>query len=432
MKRKEGILIVILAAVLTVFAYGKTADAATTDASVWNFVYDTSVSVNVGDNGTLRPVTENLVDSAGLPLAVSSWSYDVYDTSVIQVDANGSYQAVGIGETTVNVRGYDEYYHLVFSASAYFTVNVNMSNVTLETDKVKGYVCGYEAYSTQIKLLDPDGVSAVLTEVSCLLSNTNMSVYCELQNNLLTMEIYGTGNTTATINIAGKTFTVNISVSSLEINKRSYVTSKGKKTKLKIKGTSDKPVWSSSNKKVAKVSSDGTVRFRKKGNAVITADFNGKKVGCAVSVISPKLMKVVKRAKKMGSTWKYSQAKRMQKGYYDCSSLVWRSYALMGKKFGASNWAPVAADLAKWCKKNGKVLTKSYTRDHIQKMKFRPGDLMFETGKNNGRYKGIYHVEMFVGYAVAYYDASGKPVLNELWAARPEGYYGGGHLIERP
>lgn len=65
-------------------------------------------------------------------------------------------------------------------------------------------------------------------------------------------------------------------------------------------------------------------------------------------------------------------------------------------------------------------------------MKFRPGDLMFETGQDNGRYKGIYHVEMFVGYAVAYYDQNGKPVLNELWAARPEGCYGGGHLMERP
>ncbi len=65
-------------------------------------------------------------------------------------------------------------------------------------------------------------------------------------------------------------------------------------------------------------------------------------------------------------------------------------------------------------------------------MKLRPGDLIFKTGENNGRYKGIYHVEMFVGYSVSYYNESGKPVLNELWAARQEGYGGGGDMVGRP
>ena len=58
----------------------------------------------------------------------------------------------------------------------------------------------------------------------------------------------------------------------------------------------------------------------------------------------------------------------MQNGYYDCSALVWKSYSRMGKKFGMANYAPVAADLAKWCKKRGKVLTKcisEYPEDEI-------------------------------------------------------------------
>lgn len=65
-------------------------------------------------------------------------------------------------------------------------------------------------------------------------------------------------------------------------------------------------------------------------------------------------------------------------------------------------------------------------------MKLRPGDLLFKTGEKNGRYKGIYHVEMFVGYSVSYFDESGKPVLSEMWAARPVGYGGGGYPIARP
>ena len=65
-------------------------------------------------------------------------------------------------------------------------------------------------------------------------------------------------------------------------------------------------------------------------------------------------------------------------------------------------------------------------------MKLNPGDLMFETGADNGRYLGIYHVEMFTGYVVAYYGSDGKPVLYETWGARPDGYYGGGYMIYRP
>jgi cell wall-associated NlpC family hydrolase len=183
---------------------------------------------------------------------------------------------------------------------------------------------------------------------------------------------------------------------------------------------------------VAKVSSNGTVKCRKKGNAVITATIGGKKVGCAVSVVSAKMLKVIKRAEKIGSTWTYSQPKRMQSGYYDCSSLVWKAYSLMGKKFGLANYAPVAADLAKWCKQHGKSLTKSYTSKDIQKMRFNPGDLMFETGSNNGRYKGIYHVEMFVGYRVYSYSKNGTPQLVERWAARPDNYYEGGGWMMRP
>lgn len=431
MKKRYGWQLFFLGLMLFALWSGKRVEAATADISLTNFG-TVEVTINQGDDGMLRPSVENLVDVTGQPVTVTSWSYNVYDEEVLTVDETGHYRALSAGTTTVSVRGYDQYYSLMFAATCRFTISVDMTNVTLEKTSIKAYVCGYEGVSEQIRLLDPDGVNAGTTDVSLQSSNAAMAVNCTLENNMLQISTYSTGTTVLTVTINGKVFTIHLSVSSLEITKRSYVTSKGKKVQLRVKGTSDQPVWSSSNSKVAKVSKKGLVRFRKNGNAVITADFNGKRVGCAVSVISPKLLKVVNRAKKIGTTWKYSQPKRMQKGYYDCSSLVWKSYSLMGKKFGMANYAPVAADLAKWCASHGKVLTKSYTRSQIQKMKFRPGDLMFETGQDNHRYKGIYHVEMFTGYAVAYYDETGKPVLNELWAARPEGYYGGGGLMERP
>lgn len=421
----------VFALFAAVFLCGRPVSAATVDIQVTNYA-TANMTLTVGDDGYIRPSAENLVDPAGLPVTVVSWRYSVSGSDVLMVGGDGYYKALAGGTAWVDITGYDAMGRSVFSASCNVTVSVNMTNVTLEKDNIQGYLCGIESFQGEIKILDPDLVINESSVISCSSSNPEMSVTSEIADHVLYVRCYSAGSTVLTIDINGKIFQINMKIDKLEITKRSYVTSKGKKTTLRVKGTADKPVWSSSNEKVARVSANGTVRFRKKGNAVITADFNGKKVGCAVSVISTDLLKVVKRAKKIGSTWKYSQPKRMQTGYYDCSSLVWKAYSRIGKKFGMANYAPVAADLAKWCKSHGKVLTKAYTRTHIQKMKFRPGDLMFETGQNNNRYKGIYHVEMFTGYAVAYYDESGKPVLSELWAARPEGYYGGGGLMERP
>lgn len=87
-------------------------------------------------------------------------------------------------------------------------------------------------------------------------------------------------------------------------------------------------------------------------------------------------------------------------------------------------YAPVAADLGKWCAKNKKMV-KGNAYQNIQKMKYRPGALTFKTGSDNGRYKGIYHVEMFVGYTFEGFSTDGKPVLGTKWAARGDNYFYG-------
>lgn len=58
----------------------------------------------------------------------------------------------------------------------------------------------------------------------------------------------------------------------------------GKKTTLKLGGTSTKPKWSSSNKKIAKVSSKGVVTGVKSGKATITAKLGSAKYTCKVTV----------------------------------------------------------------------------------------------------------------------------------------------------
>lgn len=72
------------------------------------------------------------------------------------------------------------------------------------------------------------------------------------------------------------------------MNKKSVTLFKGKSVKLKVTGVNGKAKWSSSKKSVATVS-NGTVKAKKKGTAVITANVNGQKCTCKVTVEDPKI-----------------------------------------------------------------------------------------------------------------------------------------------
>ena len=72
------------------------------------------------------------------------------------------------------------------------------------------------------------------------------------------------------------------------MNKKSVTLFKGKSVKLKVTGVNGKAKWSSSKKSVATVS-NGKVKAKKKGTAVITANVNGQKCTCKVTVEDPKI-----------------------------------------------------------------------------------------------------------------------------------------------
>lgn len=84
----------------------------------------------------------------------------------------------------------------------------------------------------------------------------------------------------------------------------------------------------------------------------------------------------------------YNQDRRMNPGVYDCSSLVFRAYKSAGLLLPCdnANWAPVAANLCYSLENQGKSVDSLY-----------PGDLLFYGPHNNGRWRGIYHVTMYVG-----------------------------------
>lgn len=80
---------------------------------------------------------------------------------------------------------------------------------------------------------------------------------------------------------------------------------------------------------------------------------------------------------------RYSQAKRMEEGCYDCSSLVYRLYKEAGVTLPGT-----AAGQGQYCYRHAMI---------INKKDLKPGDLIFYSYEKNGRFRNISHVAVYVG-----------------------------------
>lgn len=406
---------------------------------------DTGVTAVTPDGGTISLMVGestqlsvgNSVEYWGQSYSVSRCEFISYDSTIASVDANGKVTALQTGNTSISVSVYTEQNRL-FQAEYEIAVRMDLSDI--EVDKTSqegyatedGYMPEYTFYLKSKEVLTEDWENLVLTYTS---SNQNVEVYASLEENVLTITPYDAGKTVVTICINSKEIcklTINTKI--VKMNTTSALLSVKQTKQLKVKGCKDTEVtWSSSNPGVVSVTSKGKIKAKKTGNAVIKAQVGTIAFGCAVSAVSKNKKKAVTTAIHIGKTCTYSQPKRMQKNYYDCSSLVWRSYHKNGCNFGTNWYAPVAADLGKWCANKKKMVKGGLSQKNIDSMKLNAGDLMFETGASNGRYRGIYHVEMIVGYNCLGFDYNGKPMLEIKWATRPDGYYGAsGEPVARP
>ena len=79
----------------------------------------------------------------------------------------------------------------------------------------------------------------------------------------------------------------------------------------------------------------------------------------------------------------YSQDKRMQEGWYDCSSFVYRLY-----KEAGINLPYVASTQGQYCYKNAMI---------INRKDLKPGDLIFYSYEENGQFRNISHVAIYIG-----------------------------------
>ena len=75
-----------------------------------------------------------------------------------------------------------------------------------------------------------------------------------------------------------------VHAASIKLNKTSLTIYTGKTSTLKVIGTSKKVTWSTSNKKVATISSKGTVSAKSPGKATIIARVSKKNLKCNVTV----------------------------------------------------------------------------------------------------------------------------------------------------
>ena len=89
---------------------------------------------------------------------------------------------------------------------------------------------------------------------------------------------------------------VTVQAKTAVISQKTAYMAKGDTLQLKMKNTTKKVTWSTSNKKVAAISSKGKVTAKKVGKATITARIAGNKVGtCKITVEK----KTVNRARKL-------------------------------------------------------------------------------------------------------------------------------------
>lgn len=92
------------------------------------------------------------------------------------------------------------------------------------------------------------------------------------------------GTAVVTVKSGSKSVKTQITVEDPKLSKTSLSLDTGKSYTLKVAGTKQKITWSSSNKSVATVNSNGVITARKAGSAKITAKVGSKKFICNVKV----------------------------------------------------------------------------------------------------------------------------------------------------
>ena len=209
------------------------------------------------------------------------------------------------------------------------------------------------------------------------------------------------GTATLSVIADGVSLSCKINVTNPYIKQRYGFYEKNKSFQPVLAGLNkkSKPEWMSLDTKIASVNSKGKGRTKKLGSTMILCRVDGKTLTYYLAVGTKTAVKAMRWGySKMGKCH-YSQARRMNRRYFDCSSFVYHCYRAAGRYLvRRTSWAPVAADIGHYYvmkKKKVRPSGKTYKLSSL-----RPGDLVCFGGKDasrNGRYKRIYHIALYIG-----------------------------------
>ena len=86
-------------------------------------------------------------------------------------------------------------------------------------------------------------------------------------------------------------------------------------------------LYKSKNAATVDVTDTGVISAKKSGHVKVVANVDGKNITANVEIASKNAYRAAKKEIEISKTkTRYSQARRMSAHYYDCSSIVWRTY----------------------------------------------------------------------------------------------------------
>ena len=263
---------------------GKTNDGAFTDTCRVNVVYGvkrvklnkTSATLEVDEKMTLTPT----ISPANASNKDVKWTSS--DKHVVKVSKKGIVTAVAKGTAVITVSTVDGGY------TATCKISVVKKATGVKISRTKATVEKGDTYQLTASVRPTDA-----TVRTVKWSSSNKKVATVSQKGLVTAVAAGTAKITVKSTDGGfkKTcvITVHVTPKSITLNRNSATLSTGKKLRLTASiAPSDATktvVWTSSNPKVAAVSTKGIVTARKGGKTTITATTdNGLRATCSVTV----------------------------------------------------------------------------------------------------------------------------------------------------
>ncbi len=285
-----------------------------------------------------------------------------------------------------------------------YTVPVSVSDPKISAKDITVFKSGNYAAQWQ-RYLSFDGLN-VYSKIT-LGEYDAGSIYTSVYHSKIAVSGVKAGSGTMKLTVDGKNFTVTYHVYEPQIYSTPPVIKVNALKKFQIYGmTGITPKYASRNRTIATVAADGTVQTKKAGVTYIDVSFGN--VTCAYRLeVAPKgVMKIIKRCNFILQNWKYSQKKRLKKGFYDCSALVWKGYKVYKKyhrKISNINTPLSAGGMFDYLNSKEKIVYYGY----VGTDQLKPGDLIFYGDYEGavmystpGRTLNIYHVSLYAGNGV--------------------------------